>query len=527
MLRSDLPTDRQASIDLYRALLTEAAAQGDEHLRQAKRWLARNDLFFLLTVVCKRADINHDWLFARCREIEAEPYGYLDLWAREHYKSTLITFGANLQDILASHGDDPEPRYNGREVTVGILSYNRPTAKTFLLQIKHELETNDELKALFPDILYQNPKAESPKWSEDGGLRVIRKSNPKEETVEAFGLVDGQPTGRHYLIVSYDDVVVEEISRSSEMLAKVTRSWEISTNLGTEGGWWRGAGTRYHAYDTYQVMMDRGIPARIYPCTSDGSEDFTKGVLRSEAFLADRRQKQGPFTFACQMLLNPTADKAQGFREEWLRYWHAANANDLNVYILVDPASKKKKTNDYTVMWVIGVGGDGNYYLIDGVRDRLNLVERQKHLFRLHRKWRPKGVGYEEYGLQADIEHMKYVMAQSNYRFEITPLGGGLAKDDRIRRLIPVFESGRMYLPEHGIIMTNHEGVQVDIVRQFVSDEYLSFPVSQTDDMLDCMARIEDPDFPIELPAPPPEVEPEWKRELYEHLDGGGGWETA
>ena len=31
-------------------------------------------------------------------------------------------------------------------------------------------------------------------WSLDGGLVVKRKSNPKEATVEAWGLVDSQPT---------------------------------------------------------------------------------------------------------------------------------------------------------------------------------------------------------------------------------------------------------------------------------------------------------------------------------------------
>jgi phage terminase large subunit-like protein len=128
-----------------------------------------------------------------------------------------------------------------------------------------------------------------------------------------------------------------------------------------------------------------------------------------------------------------------------LRYWPARHADGLNVYMIVDPASKKKKSSDFTTMWVFGAGADESFYILDLVRDRLNLVDRQRKLFELHRKWRPLSVGYEEYGLQADIEHHKYVMDKENYRFSITALGGTMAKEDRIKRLVPLFESGRIY----------------------------------------------------------------------------------
>ena len=119
--------------------------------RDIQRVLCQQDLFFLLSRVCRRMDINRDWLFERCREVEANPNGYLDLWAREHYKSTIITFGLTIQDIIR----DPEH-------CIAIFSLNRPIAKKFMSQIKQELTENVVLKGLFPSVLWANPEKEAP-----------------------------------------------------------------------------------------------------------------------------------------------------------------------------------------------------------------------------------------------------------------------------------------------------------------------------------------------------------------------------
>ena len=453
------------------------------------RQLCLDDLFFLLVFVCRRKDINRDWIYDRIREVERDPDDNIDLWAREHYKSSIITFGKTLQDILI----DPE-------ITIGIFSHTRPIAKSFLSQIKRELETNTLLQDLFPDILFKNPQKDSPKWSLDDGIIVKRKSNPKESTIEAWGLVDGQPTSKHYQILVYDDVVTKESVSTPEMIAKVTEAFGLSLNLAGHNCRRRYIGTRYHANDTYKTILDRGTARpRIYPATKDGTL-YGEPVLLTRQQLDEKLRDMGSYVFSSQLLQNPLADKAMGFKVEWLMFYNfLRNENTWNFYVLVDAASEKKKTNDYTVMSVLGLGVDGNIYFVDGIRDRLNLTERTKTLFSLVRKWKPRVVGYEKYGLMSDVEHIRYVQEQEGYRFNIVELGGQQPKNDRIRRLVPLFENNRFYMP-HRLLFTSVDGKVHDFIQEFISEEYSSFPVATHDDMLDCISRIVDVDLMAKFP---------------------------
>lgn len=480
----------------------------------AKAQLGMIDRYYLLIIILHRYDAWHPWLYDRCREIERETDECIDLWAREHYKSTLITFAGIIQEIIR----DPE-------ITICIFSHTKPIAKKFWSQIRYELENNEDLKSIYSNIFYNDPSKKSPRWSEEKGLCVKRKNNPKEATIEAYGLVDGQPTSAHYALRVYDDVVTLESVSTPDQINKTTEAWELSDNLGARGKDGRSRrwmlGTRYHFGDTYQSILDRKIvKARIYPATEDGTPTGNSVFLTQEV-LEEKRITQGRH-FAAQMLQNPAAGDEVIFQESWLKYIDIRPMT-LNIYITVDPARSQKKGSDNTAMIAQGIDANNNKYLLDGYYHKMDQATTWILMRDLRKKWlRMPGVqrvvvGYERYGLQGDIEHFKFMMRLERDEWEIIevawPREGSGSKIDRIERLAPDFRQGRYFLPMPANKETSnrmkmksqgrkflifeptrrrdHEGNIYTLQDEFLT-EYKPYPFSARDDFLDSMSRIYD-----------------------------------
>ncbi len=432
--------DYKEACEIYNGILHEEKFSTND-----KALLGCNDRFFLLMAQLGRRDIMHPWLYDRCREVETSPDGHLDLWGRFHYKSTIITFAGIIQEVLI----DPD-------ITVCIFSHTKDIAQKFLGQIKTELENNEELRTVYNDVLYWSPRKEAQKWSEADGIIVKRSSNPKEATIEAHGLVDGQPTSRHYNLMVFDDIVTEKSVTGPEMIRKTTTSFENADNLSTsEGSRKQVAGTRWSYGDTYGIMLERkALKPRVYPATDDGTLRG-KPVFLTEKRWAEVKNWQKS-TVSAQMLLNPVAGSDAMFRSEWFTSYDIIPAQ-MNVYITVDPSKGRSKDSDRTAIAVIGVDVGGNKFLLDGVRHRMRLSERWDFIKRFYNYWsvypgvQSCRVGYEIYGAQADLEVIEEYQQRDKNFFEIVELNyprqGPHSKNARVERLEPDMKSGRFYIP--------------------------------------------------------------------------------
>lgn len=494
--------------------------------KKEKAWLramSKKDLFFLMFYVLGRTDVGYvieketgekqerPWLFRRCAEIQANPDGFVDIWSRDHYKSTIITYGKTIQDILINP-----------EITVCIYAYNMGLAKKMLKQIKNTFESCEMLKKLFPDILYSNLsetgwKDENGIWRKrlwtDEAITVKRKGNPKEATIECSGLVEGQRTGGHYNLLVYDDTVTLDSVRTSEQIKKTTEACFMAINTGSSGSLkMRFIGTRYSLHDTYSDILEKGMfKARIHPCylfDSEGKLTDTP-VLYPREVIDLKRINSAYGVFETQMLCDPKANIVTGFEKEWIEYIDNVDySQPMNIAIICDPSGSVKTRSDFTVFWVVARTADDQYLWLDIVRDKIQNDLKWEILKSLVSRYTINDIKphvyYEQVSMQSDIQYFEKMKSIDHYSFEITPVSGkpklklgsysaGLPlKEQRIGALQPYFKSHQMKFLRTGERFSHFEGRNVDMLKSFLEEEYELYPFSKHDDGLDCMSRIAD-----------------------------------
>jgi predicted phage terminase large subunit-like protein len=149
----------------------------------------------------------------------------------------------------------------------------------------------------------------------------------------------------------------------------------------------------------------------------------------------------------------------------------------VNLYAGLDPAMGKEK-GDYTAIIVVGVGTDGNIYVIDRIRDKITPMDTIEKVFMLKKKY-PKlrriaieTVAYQE-ALAQFIRQESLSRGISIPIIQVRPRHSKVEKfADRITGLEPLFRQHR-----------------IRIHRQFqdLVSELVDFPKGSSDDLLDAL----------------------------------------
>lgn len=385
--------------------------------KSAYKSLILNDLFFIVYFVMGVKVANHPFVVDMCRTVEDGPQtNTLDLWAREHFKSTILTMAR----VIQSHCEDPSK-------CIAIFSHTRPIAKGFLRGIKQVYQTSSLLKECFPEAFYKDPEKESPKWSEDDGLQLKgHEPSRREASLEAWGLIEGMPTSKHFDERIYDDIETADLVGNPDIVNKLRAAFDLSQNLGTLYGTHRVIGTYYTHEGLLTYLRDkrnsRDEPVytlRIKPGSDDGSETGNPVLLTQDRW--EELRAGDKYVFYCQQLLDPSPQGARKLESRlFIRVAPKSIPRDLRRFMLVDPAGDSKDGKGDA--WAIGVFdvdadadqiGASSVYLIDLVAQPMRHEQAIEEIVRMYlRNGLIQCIGVEKVGLSTVEGHIANALKQ-------------------------------------------------------------------------------------------------------------------
>ena len=506
--------------------MTLTFQHGDDNWKKLRK-RAERDLYWFNAVVLGYADkfpleedthlLLHRMMQREtgCPDIDEAPY-QLIMVPRETGKTSTGTIGYCIWKACKNP-----------DTAILIANEKQENANDFLASIKHQFETNELLRALFPAVI--PPDFNKTTWSAQRATLQRTTSRP-EPTFDTIG-VGGTVVGRHYDEIICDDLVAKnamENARSGNwsIMRQVNR-WVNQLNpllsinaqpfpmirfIGTR--WWSD-----DSYDHIETALGYGEDPKHYRIkvkTSAGKlvtrEVYRRGDLAiwrqaglengKEVFPKiwpqDRMDKvrfADPEFFACNVMNDPTAGDVRVFQDEWLRYWNYVDKHTLvytaddgkKVYtkpdqlykiITVDPAFSSGEEGARSAIIVLGTDqATGKHLVLEALAQRADPKDTITDILNCAHNWGVTRVFVELAGQQlAFIEWLEREARLKQQPMAVEMLKpGGRNKDLRIEALVIPFKNGDLLV---------HRSQST-----LIEDEYRRYrPGARNRDVLDALA---------------------------------------
>jgi predicted phage terminase large subunit-like protein len=413
-----------------------------------------------------------------------------------------------------------------------IANERQETADGFLAAIKSQFETNDLLRALFPEVVPPDFKATT--WAASKAT-LVRSSHRPEPTFMTIG-VGGTVTGTHPDIIIVDDPISKEAMENArvgawQIMERVNR-WcnALKLLLNTQAQPFpqiRFNGTRWYQNDTYDYIENTfggpeemrrtyRLSAKLPSGVTVSREAYRVGqmsVFRAAAIeegapvfpkihgmekLAELRAED-PELFSCNMMNDPTSADVRTFQDPWLVYYdrmdnrvgaparmfHYKNDNgssrhvhddNLRKVMVVDPAFTATGSGARAAIIVTGTDVETNRHLV--LEAKAQRAEPRDLVIDILNTAKQHGITtiYIESVAQqaAFLQFVQNEARSRNMPLVVEPVKpSGRNKDLRIESLSAFFKARQILL---------HKS-QLDLLR-----EYESFPKAKYKDLLDALA---------------------------------------
>jgi len=477
-----------AGVKEYYLKLTEAIKNDDDKIRA----VIENDLLYLAFFVLGYHDL--DYLhFDICREADKNRIDEMWLLPREHLKSTILTISRTIQRVLRNPSE-----------THLIANATLDNARRFLSEIKQHLQGNSTLRYLYPFI------CKPLKWDETQ-IVLPRKAIVKEATITAAGV--GQAfASQHYDSITFDDLLNEKNTENFEQIEKVIRWFKQIYPLLKPNGKRTVIGTRWDLSDLYSYIQKeykQDFWVYVRKVIEDGRFIYPKKFNQERVDKLKRTMKL--FLYSCQYENNPVATEDQLFKEEY--FSDKFTKEDITYkqgfrkFIIVDPASTKKKNSDYTAMICLGIDTDRTRYVVEARRDKYTPQEQIDAIFQMVERNDVSIVGIESFGFQSYLkfnlekemqrrdklspEEKKWQGIKKTFFTIIELSPKGRSKEDRISALEPILRSKTLRLIDRYEYISVYDKEVHDGAEQLVNEllhQTMQGNKSGHDDMADCLS---------------------------------------
>ncbi|HJQ66979.1 MAG TPA: hypothetical protein VJ816_11400 [Gemmatimonadales bacterium] len=438
-----------------------------------------------------------------CQFLQATPYEKnLILIPRGYLKTSVITVAQTILQILRNP-----------QIRILIASNKAENAQAMLADIKGHL-TNPRLIQAFPDILWEDPARQAPKWTENV-ITVKRRRHTREGTVETIG-ISGEIVSKHYDDVKYDDVVGKENSATRDELLKTIQFIRLTQPLIDPGGRQWYIGTPWHYADAYAWLLEQqktqglALGTYILDCWEPAQEG-EPGAEWAEGFgwkrsrypkrftvstrvpgkkcLMDERRVMGFAEFAAQMLIDPVSADTVYFPRQKLQVKPTRDLPSLDtcwLVMTVDPAISTKAWADYSAIGGIAFDPAGSMVIPDLQRGRWKedeLVARCYDMYdRLtYAKGRVIAVGFEAIAFAKIYRRLfEQEGERRGYYLPVVTLERDtkITKNVRIRALQPMWNAGE-------ITVASEASACEDLIEE--AERWRPDRENTHDDLLDCV----------------------------------------
>ena len=380
----------------------------------------------------------------------------LFLAPRSHFKTTCISIIYPIYRVLRN-----------KSVRILIINEILENSKAFLLEIKSHFQYNDDFKNTYGKL-----DENSPAWTAHA-ISVECERISKDPTISVAG-IGGTIVSKHCDLIIVDDPVSMKNSETIGQRNKLKR-WFFQTLLPIlePDGQLIVTGTRWHHADLYgEILTENKYPnwtKRVHKAEyEDGTILFPERFTKQK--LDELRIEMGTAFYNSQYLNDPSGLEGQKFKRDWLKFYQT-EPKTLYVYQGVDLAISKTDQGAYFAMVTIGIPPEGDIYVLNVVRERLDFPQQIRTVKEQVNSFTPILCAIEGNAYQDALPQVLQSDPEAG-RLPIKSVKTYGEKERRLTSLACLFESGKIKVreDEHHLI-----------------DEFLAFPKGGTFDILDAL----------------------------------------